>query len=305
MLGFGGSPLGNAFGNIDSGEAARCVHAAIDAGINFFDTSPYYGAGLSEERLGHALTSHRHQVILATKCGRYGLNNFDFSRKRIFRSVEESLHRLRTDYIDVFQAHDIEFVPLQPIVDEAIPAMRELQQMGKVRFVGITGLQLKALRYVVQHAPVDTVLSYCRFNLLNTQLESLMPLIDEQKIGLINASPLHMGLLSRNGGPAWHPAPDQVKQTAAREVAGLEQENIDAAQLALQFAVEDRRIATTLVGISSPTEVASNLLALESEYDATRIDQLRCQLQPVRDVIWKSGLGENCDDGAVAPSNTK
>src|SRR6202167_3011207 len=116
-LGFGGSPLGNEFGAADPAEAERAVHCAIDLGINYFDVAPYYGRTLAETRLGAALAGRRDKVVLATKCGRYDVAGFDFSAARIRRSIEESLKRLRTDHVDVFLAHDIEFVEARQIVD--------------------------------------------------------------------------------------------------------------------------------------------------------------------------------------------
>src|SRR4051794_18594270 len=94
ILGFGASPLGDEFGAADPAEAARAVSLAIDKGINLFDTSPYYGRTLSEQRLGAALKGRRQEVILATKCGRYDKADFDFSAERVRRSIDESLKRL-------------------------------------------------------------------------------------------------------------------------------------------------------------------------------------------------------------------
>src|SRR5690606_18520685 len=107
--------------------------------------SPYYGRTLAEERLGRALEGVRERVILATKAGRYGKDypaGFDFSAARIARSVEESLARLRTDRIDVYQLHDIEYAHREQIIDESLPAMRRLVEQGKVRYVGITSYAL-------------------------------------------------------------------------------------------------------------------------------------------------------------------
>ena len=104
LIGFGSATLGDVFGKLDPGEAIRAVHLAVDNGINFFDSSPYYGITLAETRLGEALAGRRERVILATKCGRYGLDEFDFSAKRVIASMDESLRRLQTDYIDLFQA---------------------------------------------------------------------------------------------------------------------------------------------------------------------------------------------------------
>jgi aryl-alcohol dehydrogenase-like predicted oxidoreductase len=121
LIGFGGAALGGVFGNIDPGEGMRAVHLAVDSGINFFDTSPYYGITLAETRLGEALAGRRERVILATKCGRYGMDEFDFSAKRVIASMDESLRRLQTDYIDLFQVHDVEFGDVQQIIDETSP----------------------------------------------------------------------------------------------------------------------------------------------------------------------------------------
>src|SRR5580704_1946610 len=245
-LGFGASPLGNEFGETDAAEGERAVHCAVDLGINYFDVAPYYGRTLAETRLGAALVGRRDKVVLATKCGRYDVAKFDFSTARIRRSIDESLERLRTDYLDVFLAHDIEFVNEHQIVDEAIPAMRALQSEGKARFIGITGLQLNMLRKVAQAAPVDAILSYCRYNLLITDMDDLLtPFAEQHGIGLINASPLHMGILTPNGPPPWHPASSEVKE-AGRSLA--RRYGARLSDLALQFCLAHPYIATTLAG---------------------------------------------------------
>ena len=126
IVGFGASGLGNEFGQIDPAAGQSAVHRAIERGVNYFDVSPYYGRTLAETRLGEALQGHRHKVILATKAGRYGKalpSGFDFSAQRIARSIDESLERLQTEVIDIFQLHDIEFGDRTQIIDESIPAM--------------------------------------------------------------------------------------------------------------------------------------------------------------------------------------
>jgi L-galactose dehydrogenase len=119
VLSFGASPLGNVFYETDPAEAAAAVRYAIKRGINFFDVSPYYGLTVAETCLGEALEGHRQAVVLATKCGRYGAAEFDFSATRITAEFENSLRRLRTDYVDLLQAHDVEFGNLDQIVEEA------------------------------------------------------------------------------------------------------------------------------------------------------------------------------------------
>ena len=176
-VGFGAAPMGDEYGKTDAAGDARTVDCAIDLGINFFDVSPYYGRTLAESRLGAALKGKRHKVVLATKCGRYDVTRFDFSRQRIRASIDESLARLQTEWIDVLHAHDIEFGDERQIVEETIPAMRELQREGKARCIGVSGLPLRLLRRVAEKAGVDTLLTYCRYNLMVRDLDRLRLLL--------------------------------------------------------------------------------------------------------------------------------
>ena len=129
--------------------------------------------------------------------------------------MDESLKRLGVGYIDLIHAHDIEFGNLDQVIGETIPALRKLQTAGKVRFIGVTGLPLSAMRRVVEATPIDAILSYCHFELNDTALADLIPILKKRGVGVINASPLGMGLLSNRGTPSWHPAPEEVKETCA------------------------------------------------------------------------------------------
>jgi L-galactose dehydrogenase len=296
ILGFGASPLGEEFGSIDAAEGERAVHSAIDAGVNFFDTSPYYGRTLSETRLGQALRGRRHEVILATKCGRYDVDEFDFSAARIDRSVEESLGRLQTHYLDILHLHDIEFADRRQVLDEALPAARRLQQSGKVRFVGITGLQLELLEDVARQAEVDAVLSYARYNLMTRDLErSLRPFCEERGIALINASPLLLGALTQAGPPDWHPASKQALAACAKAAEACRAEGVDIAQLALRFCLDHPYVSSTLVGMSTRAQLESNLRALELEVPPPLLRKVRSILEPFSGASWATGLPENQD----------
>jgi L-galactose dehydrogenase len=295
-LGFGASPLGNEFRQTDPAEGMRAVHAAIDQGINFFDVSPYYGRTLAEERLGIALEGRRTQVVLATKCGRYDAASFDFSAARLRASIDESLSRLRTDYIDLWQAHDVEFVDARQIVDEAIPAMRRIQQQGKVRFIGITGLQLKVMRWIAERAPVDTFLSYCRYNLLIDDLDPLLTgFARERNMGLINASPLHMGVLTERGAPAWHPAPREVQEVGAKVVQACESRGLKVGDVALRFCLDHPYAASTLVGMSTVEHVERNIAAIGCRPPEELMAAIRQIVAPVKNRWWPTGLPENWD----------
>src|ERR1041385_3782644 len=154
VISFGASSLGQEFRKVDLTEAIRSVHVALDAGMNFIDTSPFYGRGMSEVLLGIALKEiPRERYLLGSKLGRYDLAHFDFSAKRVVESVDISLHRMGVDYLDICLCHDIEFVEMAQVVEETIPALRKVQQQGKVRFIGISGYPMKIFRYVLDRAP--------------------------------------------------------------------------------------------------------------------------------------------------------
>lgn len=293
-LGFGAATLGDEYGGIDVAEARRAVELAIDRGINFFDVSPYYGRTLAEERLGRYLVGIRDRVVLATKVGRYDRDpphGFDFSAARVRDSVEQSLRRLRTDVIDVYLAHDIEFAPRDLILDETLPAMRRLQEQGKVRFVGVTGYPLELLREVVLVGEVDVVLSYCHYNLLDTRLNhALVPAVRERGVGLVNASPLHMGALTPAGPPPWHPAADEVLAAARKAGAWCAESGVDIADVALRFALGNDAVASTLVGMRTEAEVRANLRALDARPEPDTLAAVRDLLRLVQDREWPSGL---------------
>jgi L-galactose dehydrogenase len=295
-IGFGASPLGNEFRETDPTEGVRAVHAAIDRGINFFDVSPYYGRTLAEERLGIALEGKRQHVILATKCGRYDTDQFDFSPARLRASIDESLTRLRTDYVDLWQAHDIEFGDLNQIVNEAIPTMREIQKQGKARSIGITGLPLNALRSVAERVPVDTVLSYCRYNLIMNDMDRLLtPFVKEKGIGLVNASPLHMGVLTERGAPKWHPAAEEVHRAGREIVRACETHGFKIGDVALRYCFDHPYAASTLVGMSTVEHVERNIGALECCPPEELMAEIRALVAPVLNRCWPSGRPENQD----------
>ena len=301
-ISFGAASLGQEYGSIDHIEGERAVRYAIDQGINYFDVAPYYGGTLAEIRLGQALVGCRPSIILATKAGRYKHSGeeVDLSAARIRSSLEESLRRLRTDYVDVYQAHDIEFVPREQILEETLPAMHRLKKEGKVRFIGVTAYPLYLLKDVAQRAEVDTILTYCRYNLIDTSMDDVLtPLAQEQGIGLINASPLQMGLLTEKGAPAWHPACRKARQVAQKAVQVCRSQGIDLSELAIQFALAHEHVSTTLVGMSKVRHVARNLKALKAPLDRRSLTEVLSILKPVANICWQEGLLENFDPGAI------
>src|ERR1051325_5008337 len=198
ILGFGASSLGQEFRRVSLDEALRSVRAALDAGLNFIDTSPFYGRGMSEVLLGIALRDvPRDSYTLCTKLGRYDLQHFDFSARRVAESVDVSLHRLGTDHLDIILCHDIEFVEMQQIVDETLPALRKIKQRGNVRFIVFSEYPQKIFRFVCDQTTVDCVLSYNQYTLQNTRfVDEVVPYLKAKGVGVMNAGPFSARLLS-------------------------------------------------------------------------------------------------------------
>lgn len=295
IISFGSATLGNEYGNVDAKEGERAVHCAIDQGINMIDSSPYYGRTLSESRLGTYLRNGwREKVVLATKAGRYGKDQFDFSEKRIISSLEESLVRLKTDRIDILQLHDIDFAERNKVINEGIPALLKLKEQGKIRFAGVTGYPVFLLREMAEKFKLDVVLSFCHYNLMNTVLEKeLLSFPVSESLGIINGSPLHMGILTQKGPPPWHGAPDAIKQCGKELALFCAKEGDNITSLALQFALCNEKITSTLVGMESVKEVRDNISILERPMNKPLLEKLQQMVSPLKNVSWPSGIPEN------------
>lgn len=293
-LGFGAAGLGNIYCQLDEAAGAAAVHAAIDAGINYFDVAPLYGLTLAETRLGPALVGKRDQVVLATKCCRDNFSEVDFSAARVAASMEQSLQRLQTDFIDIYQIHDVEFGTADQVLNETIPAALELKRAGKARFVGITGLPVRYLRKLAEQAPIDTLLSWGHYNLIEDELdEELTPVCQQRGIGLMNASPLLQGLLSDAPPPPWHRSPAEVLQQAPRISQVCRNAGFDTAAVALQHAVRYPHVATTIVSMHTVDEVARNVLALDQEIPAELFARVAEVAAPIKNRMWFEGRPEN------------
>ncbi|WP_217594449.1 aldo/keto reductase [Cohnella sp. GbtcB17] len=293
VLSFGASSLGSVFRQTDEGESVRTVHAAIDAGINYFDVSPYYGLTKAEAVLGKALKDiPRDKYVLSTKAGRYGVDEFDFSYDRIVASVDESLARLNVDEIDILYLHDIEFVPADIIMNDAIPALHRLKESGKIRFGGICGLPLALFEAFIPRVEVDSIISYCHYSLNDTSLLGLLPLLEANGTGLVNASPLSMGLLGTRGTPDWHPATPQTKAVCLEAARYCESQGADIAKLAIQFSTSNERIPTTLVSTANPANIQKNAAWTDEPIDVGLLAEVLEILQPVHNRTWVSGREE-------------
>ena len=294
VLGFGASPLGNVFDEVDEQEGINTVHYAIDHGVNFFDVSPFYGITLAETRLGKALQDKRKDVFLATKCGRYDLRSFDFSAKRIAASIDESLKRLQTDYVDLFQLHDIEFVSKEQILNEAMPAIEKIKASGKARFIGITGLPVRYLAEIARQVELDTVLSWAHYNLLQDEInDELVPLSKEKGFGLMNAAPLMQRILSDAALPEWHNAPKEMLAIQPVLLAICQKYQVRLSDVAMRFAMDHPDIATTIVGMCRMNSIRKNIESVEFKIPQGLLEELAIAIAPVKNLMWFEGQPEN------------
>ncbi len=289
-LSFGASSLGSVFHETQESESIKAVHTAImECGMNFIDVSPYYGHYKAETVLGKALLEiPREAYLLSTKVGRYGkdgINTWDYSATRVTDSVYESMERLHVDHIDLINVHDIEFADLHQIVEETLPALAALRDKGVVSHVGITDLQLENLQWVIDRVPegtVETVLNFCHYCLCDDKLVDFLDYFERKGIGVINASPLSMGLLSERGAPAWHPAPAPLAEACARAAHHCKAKGYPIEKLAMQYAVQtNERVCTTLFSSANPENIRRNAAWVKEPMDTIL-------LQEVKDIIGAS-----------------
>ncbi|MDL2213914.1 aldo/keto reductase [Bacteroides sp. OttesenSCG-928-D19] len=286
-LSFGASSLGGVFHAIKEGEAIKAVFTAVENGINFIDVSPYYGHLKAEQVLGKVLKDiDRSRYYLSTKVGRYGkdgVNHWDYSARRSTESVYESMERLNIDYIDLINVHDIEFADLDQVCNETLPALVELRNKGIVKHVGITNLTLRHFEYVINHVPagtVESVLSFCHYCLNDDALTDYLDYFEEREIGVINASPFSMGLLTERGAPDWHPAPMPLQNLCRKAANHCKAKGESIEQLAVKYSVSNPRIATTLFSTSRSEAVLQNIKWAEAPLNEELLREVNTILEP-------------------------
>lgn len=292
-IGYGASSLGGVFHSFDEGRGIDSVFAAIDAGINFIDVSPYYGHYKAETVLGKALKQiPRDKYYLSTKVGRYGedgKNTWDYSAERVTRSVYESMERLNIDFIDIINVHDVEFADLNQIVDETLPALVTLKEKGVVGHVGITDLQLENLKWVIEHTPkgtVESVLNFCHYCLNDDKLVDFLDFFEESGVGVISASPFSMGLLTERGVPAWHPAPKPLVEACVKAAEHCKAKGYPIEKLAMQFSIQNDRIASTLFSTTRPENLLKNIEYIKEPADEQLVKEVQEIIGDQKRVSW-------------------
>lgn len=295
-LSFGASSLGSVFRATNEKESYEAVEAAIEGGINFIDVSPYYGHYKAETVLGKALRNiPRDKYYLSTKVGRYGkdgVNTWDYSARRVTESVYESMERLGIEHIDLINVHDIEFqaaLPggLQKVVDETLPALFALRDKGIVGHVGITDLQLENLKWVAERCDgIESILNFCHYTLNDDALADYLDFFTKRGIGIINASPLSMGLLSQRGVPSWHPAPKPLVEACQRAAQLCQSRGYAIERIAVQYSVSNPRIASTLFSSANPDNVRRNIQWANEEPDWDLVREVKEIIGTQQRVTW-------------------
>ena len=295
ILSFGASSLGQEFRSVQLDDALQSVRVALDCGLNFIDTSPFYGRGMSEVMLGIALRGvPRDSYMLSTKLGRYDLQHFDFSAKRVAESVDVSLHRLGTDHLDILLCHDIEFVPMQQIVDETLPALKNIQQSGKVRFIGFSGYPQKIFPFICDQTNIDCVMSYNQYTLQNTRFaDETVSYLKAKGVGVMNAGPFSARLLTNAPLPAWLKEPEAVKAAARKAAELCEKNGSDIAKLALQFSCAHPDVTTTVAGSANPKNIRNWATWLAEPIDGSLLKDVQKIFEPVKNIGHLEGLKEN------------
>lgn len=293
VLGLGCAALGGVYGELDESDAIHAVHVALDEGVNYLDTAPLYALTKSESVVGKALKGiPRDRYYISSKVGRYGLDDHDFSYQRVTQGLDASLARLGCGYLDLAILHDIEFVALDQVLNEGFRALVDARTAGKVRFIGASGLPLKIYPAILAEAKLDAIISYANYTLHSTNLEDTLPLLESHNLGVINASPLALGLLTPQGPQPWHLGDDKLKAKCREAAAWCLENGIDIAELGMQFAMANPRIHSTLTGARTADEVRRNVRMVGTVPDPSAIDSVRRILAPVFGRTWPAGRAE-------------
>jgi aryl-alcohol dehydrogenase-like predicted oxidoreductase len=295
-LSFGASALGGVFRSVDEATAIRAVHAALDAGITYFDVAPAYGATRSETVLGKALKGiPRNRYVLSTKVGKYtrpgsyGDDEFDYSESRILASLDESAARLGTDRFDIIHLHDFEYdggKHTEWALGEGLNTLHALKAEGRIRAVSCGIYPMDLWYRVINEVPIDAALTHNHYCLNDTRLLELLPLAEEKGIGLINASPFGSGLLTDRGPADWHPANAEQRACFRKAAEFCQQQGISISQLALQFSCQHPDIPTTMFSSANPDSVKRNVDWSTQPVDTGLVSRVQDILAPVRDVQW-------------------
>ena len=274
--GIGGAPFWN---NEGDNKSIESIKHSYENGINFFDTAPVYGFGHSEKLIGKALKEVRDKVIIATKCGlRWGKESLsslrkDASRKSILEEIDQSLRRLNTDWIDLYQVH---WPDAETSQKETMETLLEIQNQGKIRYIGLSNYSAEQIKESLQYGKIISLQP--EFSLLAREIEKdTVPLCLEKKIGIIAYSPLASGVLTgkyhkKTKFKDWRSKGiigtftgegfvDNIsKVDRLREIA--REEGKTCGQTAINWVLRQPGLVTALVGVKNSSQMEENIKAI-------------------------------------------
>jgi D-threo-aldose 1-dehydrogenase len=303
-LGLGGSSLGGMYKESNEREAVDVIEGFRELGLNYIDTAPSYGYGLSEERIGKALSGiPRDEYIISSKVGELITHDgtpptyklfkgvgtrskvWDFSRDGVLRSIESSLKRLQVDAIDILLIHDPYRERADQAISEAYPALDELRSAGAVRAIGVGMSDSTVLSRFARECDVDCFLSFGTYSLLDsTALDELFPLCEEKDISIILGAPFDSGILASDlSGDVkyrYHEAPPEIIERARSIERVCQRYGVPLKAAALQYVLRHPAVVTTIPGTRSPSRLRENYEMIEL---------------PVPDEMWN----ELTDEGLI------
>ncbi len=295
-ISFGASSLGGVFHTVDEAEAIATVHAALEAGINYFDVAPAYGGTRSEIVLGKALKGiNRSRYLLSTKVGKYtdpagyGTDTLDYSRLRIRNSIDESSARLGTDYFDIIHIHDIEYQNRRhttAALTEGYAAVQELKREGRIGAVSFGIYPMDLWQQIFDSLSIDAALIHNHYCLNDTRLLELLPIARQRNIFVINASPFASGLLTDRGPADWHPANTEERAVFKKASLFCAAQGVSLSQLALQFSSQHPEIPTTMFSTANRKSLSQVLEWHKHGSDPVLVEAVRKILAPVSNRDW-------------------
>lgn len=263
----------------DSLRATRIIEVALDQGINFFDTADLYDYGVNEAIIGETLSSRRDDVIIATKVGnRWNEGETDWrwdpSKAYIKEAVKNSLRRLQTDYIDLYQLHG---GTMEDPTEETIEAFEELQSEGIIRYYGLSSMRPNVIRTFIERSPIVSVMM--PYNLLDRRPEEMMPLFNEKNVSVLTRGSVAKGLLTNEmhqiileQGPqrayldySRAEITELMKNLKRKAVTGAHEQERSLNEIALQFNLANESVASVVVGVSSVEQLMDNVKAIQAE----------------------------------------
>jgi aryl-alcohol dehydrogenase-like predicted oxidoreductase len=276
-IGFGCMSLGN-----DHAQNARLLHQAVEMGINFFDTADLYQKGFNEETVGKAFAGMRDRVIITTKVGnrwRADGSGFDWDPRPeyILQSVEGSLRRLQTDYIDLYQLHG---GTIDDPIDDIINVFELLKKQGKIRHYGISSIRPNVIREYVKRSHIVSVMM--QYSLLDRRPEeTCLPLLKENNIGVLARGPVAKGLLVDKPAEAFLNYSSQQVSAVADTVRKISGKGRSAAQTAIRWVLHNAAIASAIVGIRTEQQLNDAVGAANSPLlSEAEVQQLQSVVKP-------------------------